>query len=431
MNNNTIPAGHHAPLMARALVPREMLSWALIAVTLGGLEGGLVAVLVKSLYAEAAPALLVNGAVALVAGAPAFANVLSFAFADRSRGRDKVRWLTVLMTACSICVLVVAAAPRNAAGLVLLCAAMVAARVFWSAIVTIRATVWRANFPRHVRARIAGQMTTLASVLIGSSSAVLGVLLDTAPGLARVAWAAAGIAGLGAAWNYRRAKVRRHGALRRQEVASGLGASLRQRMGEFRQLLREDRPFRRYMQCMFLFGGGNLMLMAPLIVILNEHFAMRRMLQVLLTSSLPLALLALSVPLWARLLDNAHIIPYRARQSWTFVLAIGLFAIACATDYQPLLWCGGAALGIAFGGGVLGWNLGHNDFASDRSSTLYMGVHVTLTGVRGLVMPALGVAVYEAMEWWQPGSGRYALFVPLALSTSGAAWFVILARQYR
>jgi hypothetical protein len=71
-----------------------------------------------------------------------------------------------------------------------------------------------------------------------------------------------------------------------------------------------------------------------------------------------------------------------------------------------LLW-GGAALhsletialarivmGAARSGGGLAWNIGHNDFAPSDRAGVYMGVHVTLTGIRGAFAPFLGMALY-------------------------------------
>ncbi len=53
--------------------------------------------------------------------------------------------------------------------------------------------------------------------------------------------------------------------------------------------------------------------------------------------------------------------------------------------------------GISTAGANLGWNLGHNDFASLGKVQQYMGVNVTLTGMRGLIAPPLGaIAVHAA-----------------------------------
>jgi hypothetical protein len=45
-------------------------------------------------------------------------------------------------------------------------------------------------------------------------------------------------------------------------------------------------------------------------------------------------------------------------------------------------------------GGTLAWQLGHNDFAPKERLSAYMGIHVTLTGVRGAVAPFAGMALY-------------------------------------
>ena len=59
-----------------------------------------------------------------------------------------------------------------------------------------------------------------------------------------------------------------------------------------------------------------------------------------------------------------------------------------------LLGAGRFILGLARGGGSLAWNLGHNDFASQKLLAAYMGAHVTLTGIRGAVAPFVGILLY-------------------------------------
>ncbi|MGI9309213.1 MAG: hypothetical protein ACR2P6_08115, partial [Gammaproteobacteria bacterium] len=73
--------------------------------------------------------------------------------------------------------------------------------------------------------------------------------------------------------------------------------------------------------------------------------------------------------------------------------------------------------------------LGHNDFAPDYLATHYMGLHVTLTGIRGLFAPFVGVLFYHWLELIQPGYGRHALLLPLALAMLGAAGFVLMWRN--
>lgn len=416
------------PFVARTLMPREIRVNALMAVALGAMEGGLVGVIVKNRFDEVAEPGVVNLCVALVTGAPALANVASLAYAALARGRDKTTWVAALMGVAAAAVLVMALMPATAAGLLAITAAMIAARLAFSGVITLRAAIWRANFPRHVRARITGRIAVTYSLIMAVVAGLIGLSMDFHPDAWRWLFPVAGVLGLVSAWRYRRFTVRGHGRLLRQESAAGSGGG---GLREIVDVLRRDYWYRRYMLVMFVFGSGNLMVIALLVVILTEQLGVPRFQQVLITTSLPLVSVALFTPWWARHFDGAHILDYRARHSWMFVIAMGTFVVGAATGLVALFWLGALALGAAFAGGKLGWNLGHNDFASDGQSTLYMGIHVSLTGVRGLLAPVAGVAVYQGLEAVEAGLGRYVLVLPFLLTLGGAFSFVYLARLRR
>jgi MFS family permease len=418
------------PFIARTLMPREINANATMAVALGALEGGVVGVVVKTQFDGVADPVWVNLAVALVAGAPAFANVVSLWVSGLAEGRDKTAWVSVLMTLTAVFLIIMALAPLTSAGLVLITAAMIVSRLAWAGVITLRAAIWRANFPRHVRGRITGRITVIYSLTIAATAAVIGGVMSWWPDSWRLMFPLAGLLGLLAARRYQRVRIRMGARLRRAEINQ---RKIRQG-GQFRAavgILASDRWYRRYMLTMFAFGSGNLMVIALLVIVLNEQFGFPRMQQVLITTTLPLLSLAVFTPIWARRLDAVHILDYRARQAWSFVLALGLFTVATIAGQGWLFWVGALALGAAFAGGKLGWNLGHNDFASDDQSTLYMGIHVTLTGVRGLIAPLAGVMVYQYLEYLGAGTGRWVLLLPFSLTLGGAITFVILARLRR
>ncbi len=418
------------PFIARTLMPREVRTNAAMAVALGALEGGVVGVLVKTQFAGVTDPVWVNLAVALVAGAPAFANIVSLSISGLSEGHNKPAWVAALMALTCVFLIALALVPTSVPGLVLATVAMIAARLAWAGVITLRAAIWRANFPRQVRARITGWITIIYSLIIALTATFIGVLLSWRPELWRPAFLLAGLIGLLAAWRYLETRVRQGRRLQSEELdqrSERRGGQLRSAL----EILRNDRWYRRYMLTMFVFGSGNLMVIALLVVLLNEQFGFARFEQVLITTVLPLLTLAVFTPIWARRLDAMHVLEYRARQAWMFVITLLLFALASISSFEPLFWIGALSLGIASAGGKLGWNLGHNDFSSDGTSTLYMGIHVTLTGVRGLIAPLLGVGVYELLERSGAGLGRYALLLPFCLTLGGAVTFVILARLHR
>ena len=88
--------------MAGAQYPKELANWALVSVGIGAVEGAVAAALVRARFADAASPLLVDLAMALVAGAPAYANLASFLFAAHQLGRDKIQW-TVRWQSLALC----------------------------------------------------------------------------------------------------------------------------------------------------------------------------------------------------------------------------------------------------------------------------------------------------------------------------------------
>jgi len=298
----------------------------------------------------------------------------------------------------------------------------VAARVVWGGILTVRAAVWTANYPRNVLARITGRIVIVNSLAVATSAALVGWALEGQFIDARWLYGGGALAGLAGAWLYRQMRVRREFQLLAAESASG-GRSEPFSLRMLTRILREDASYREYMLWMGIFGAGNLMMTAQLVVIFSEHLHLSSGIQIGLLSIVPLVTQPLFMPWWARLFDGSHIVIYRSRQGWALVLATAVLCLGAFTASLAVLWAGAVLLGAAQAGANLGWNLGHNDFASIGRAQHYMGVHVTLTGVRGAVAPPLGVLCYAALEALQSGAGRVSLLLPLLMTTAGALGF--------
>lgn len=408
--------------LAEGIFRREILPWGLLGLTLGLVEGATAAILVKQHFAAAAAAFGVNIAVALVSGAPAFSNVLSFVWANLAHGRARVQLMVALMAAFALLVGCVALASRAAAGLWLTVVAVIAARVVWAGILTVRAAIWTANYPRNVLARITGRIVIVNALTVAASAALVGWVLEARFIDARWLYGAGALAGLAGAWLYRAMRVRREFLLLAAEAEHG-GRGEAFSLAMVTRILKEDPAYREYMLWMGVFGAGNLMLTAQLVLIFSEELHLTSARQIGLLAVVPLITQPLFLPAWARLFDGAHVVRYRARQGWALVLATVVFTLGVFTRSSVLLWSGAVLLGAAQAGANLGWNLGHNDFASLGRAQHYMGVHVTLTGLRGGAAPPLGVLAYMALERWRAGLGQYALLLPVALTAMGALGF--------
>jgi hypothetical protein len=415
---------------AEAAFRREIAPWALLGLTLGLVEGATAAVLIKKTFAHAASPWVVNLAVAFVSGAPALSNVVSFVWANLAHGRARIGLVAGLQAGFAILVGLLGVAPRALGGLAFAVASILTARVIWTGILTVRAAVWSANYPRQAIGRYTGRIVIVSSLAVSMAAALAAWVLDTGRVDARWLYGGGAVAGLIAAWLYRSARVRRQFALLAEETAA-VGRTEPFSLGMLFEILKKDPHFREYMFWMGLFGGGNLMLTSQLVVIFSEHLHLPASLQIALLSVVPLGLLPLFVPFWARMFDDGHVVEYRSRQGWALVVAIATISCGTWLDWSPLLWAGAVLLAFAYAGSNLGWNLGHNDFASVGRAQHYMGVHVTLTGVRGAIGPPVGILIYQWLEIFRPGAGVYSLVLPLVFVTIGAAGFSHMRRAMR
>ena len=385
-------------LAAEAAFRREIAPWALLGLTLGLVEGATAAVLIKKTFADAADPWIVNLAVAFVSGAPALSNVVSFVWANLAHGRARIGLMVALQ-----------AALRAAGGLV----RRRAARARRPGVRRRLDSGGARDLDRHPHGARRGVERELSARRARplhrahrhrEFAGGVGRPRRWPPGCStrrastRAGCSARGAAaGLLAAWLYRAARVRREFALLAEENAA-VGRTEPFSLGMLFEILRKDPHFREYMFWMGVFGGGNLMLTSQLVVIFSEHLHLRREpadRAAVGGAARPAA--AVRAVLGAHV-RRGHVVEYRARQGWALVAAVALVTVGTWLHNMPLLWVGAVVLAFAYAGSNLGWNLGHNDFASVGRAQHYMGVHVTLTGVRGAIGPPAGILIYQWLE---------------------------------
>jgi hypothetical protein len=187
-------------------------------------------------------------------------------------------------------------------------------------------------------------------------------------------------------------------------------------------------------------GVSNMIMEPALIYLISHQLDASFLVSTGLLVGVPLILASLTLPLWAAYMDRVHIAQFRTRQSLLWILSQGLTFSGALLG--SLLWIalGRIVLGVTRGGGGLAWQLGHNDFASQRNLAAYMGLHVTLTGVRGLFAPFLGILLClgwsaRALPWGAvelpgfQGIGSAVFLVSCVLSSSAALGFLALSRR--
>ena len=120
------------------------------------------------------------------------------------------------------------------------------------------------------------------------------------------------------------------------------------------------------------------------------------------------------------------------------IVGQGLCYAAASNGHLWMFFLPMLVQGVMRGGGMIAWQLGHNDFADKRLAALYMGIHQTLTGLRGAFAPFLGVALlagWDSFEWWGghvpgwEGIGEQVFLITTALAVIGWLGFWHLSRQ--
>lgn len=414
----------------RQRISVEWLTWASLAFVAALMEGGVLGIIIKNGFEGKVSDWLLNLSVAIATGAPHFSNLVSFYWVKFSRGKSKARLVSNLAVLFCLCTLLMGFVSFDAAGLIALLVVMIIARIAWSGMLTIRSNIWRVNYPRHIRGKVTAKLATLSSLIMSVVGIAVGWLLDWDFATFRWIFVTLAVVATYGSYRYRTLAVRHQ----QKEIQREIQDTQSRSFSSLLSILFINKNFGKYMLAMFIMGSGNLMMMAPLIVYINEHMSLNQFYQILITTAIPLALIPMFVGKWAAVLDNNHIFHFRSIHCWAFVIAIGGFQFAQLTQLTYLFFVAAICYGIAISGGIIGWNLGHNDFVNqnERDNPMdYMAIHVTLNGLRGLLMPIIGIMFYQWLESNSVGNGKYALFLPFTLVTIGAILFTVFNRQYK
>lgn len=419
---------------------RHLLLWGVFA---GLVEGTVSAVIVSKTFH--AGILLIT----VVQATPAFANLISLLWGVTLLGRRKLPVLFALGAAAVVVVSSVAATPMTAWGGWIFAGQVAMSRLFLSGVVEARASTWKSNYPRTHRGRITAALQIVRT--IGSLPVILGagLLFDANPAAYRWFYPAVAVVGALALILYRHARVRgERRALRRPPAE--LDALANEALGEpfslvsmmkpwhivrrMRRALGEDTRFARYIQAQMCIGSANLMVMPVNTIILTKVMKLSYTSSNVLIDVIPRFITLGMLPIWAHYFDRVGVLRFRVFNSMCWSLSVLVAGVGAAMAIHAN---GAAALlsaaiavysigrvfdGLAQSGGAIAWNIGHLHFAEDNKAELYMGIHVSLTGLRGLTAPFIGALLYEWISYGVFG-------VSFAVAITGLILFRRLAHE--
>ena len=249
---------------------RHMLLWGLFANLIDGTFSSIV--VLKTF--DASPLLATT-----VWATPLLANLLSLGWGVVLRGRPKVRTFVILAAGAVLSAGSIALTPASWIpwGGWIFALQIALARIFLSGLITVRTSIWKANYPQSHRARIAGRLQALSALLLLGMGIAVSRVFDCQPGYYRLVYPLLALLGVLSLLPLRRLRIRGEDreleefrAATAQATAAGRWTTLLHGFRECAAILRHDRPFARYCTAQYLLGSANFMVDPVLPIYLTQ-----------------------------------------------------------------------------------------------------------------------------------------------------------------
>jgi hypothetical protein len=427
------------PYMARRNYIIELQHIVLWGVFVGMFEGTVSSIVVAKTF-DAEPWLIT-----IVMSTPMLSNLMGLVWGSLASGRRKLPLFMLLCGATAAMIGSVALTPETKLGGWIFAGQILLGRVMLSGCMTLRSSLWKHNYPAVERGRIVARLQLVRFSLAIATVTCASLLFDWSPSVYVWVYPVAALLGCGAILAIRRTHVRGEVAelkliAARNAAAPRLGAWARfiRPVSAAVEVLRGDHAFARYCLGMMCLGMANMMIMPILTIMVTRELRLSYYHCCNLTDVLPRIMMMGSLFLWANLFDRVGVVRFRVVNACIWVsgaLAGGVAAVIIYySNYQDSLSLFTTAVafvalsriahGLGMGGGAIAWTLGHLHFAEPAKAEIYMGTHVFLTGIRGVIAPFLGTFLY--LGW-----GPLAFVVATAIGTAGICTFALLAKDER
>ncbi len=278
-------------------------------------------------------------------------------------------------------------------------------------LVTLRSSIWRLNYPEVHRGKIVVFFGLCLTITNSLTVFILTSAMDVFNLSYRGVFLIAGIVALAGAYLFSKIRVRHEaGVLKR--LREGVVLLPRLRLLASLEVLKTDKRFRKFMSWQMLNGFATLLVETYLlIIILNDEFHCGWLMGGSAVAAVPFFVAGVSSLLFARLFDRYDIFTMRALGALIWFLSRATLFVGVLMGSLGMIFFSRVIAGIAGGCGRLNWGLGHMAFAKPEQDTLYMGVHVSLTGLRGILGPFVGYMLYQWHWYTLPGFGSQASYI--------------------
>jgi MFS family permease len=276
-------------------------------------------------------------------------------------------------------------------------AVIVVSQLLHSAMRMGQSSMYRASYPRHYLGKVLGRLTFCTFATMVPTVLLAGWLSKEGnyPESYRWLYPVAAVAGLIGCQFYARLR------LLEKPHHSPPGSTIRESIQHVRKVLISDRAYMLF-QLAFFLSGSAFFLSAHITLKLSHdrlHFSAAEL--ALWLAVLPQILLAVSSVVWGQFLNRLGIVRARLVIGMIMTIYLSCYFAGITLGLPALIYCGSVLRGLAEGGGQVTWALASVHFAPKAEDVpLYNGIHFVLNGIRGLMMPAIGTALYLVTGQW-------------------------------
>lgn len=265
-----------------------------------------------------------------------------------------------------------------------------------SILIPAQNSIYQKNIDNSRRAKVYGYTISLGMFVSVIVTFIGGRLLDTQVGFHRWILFATGIAGFISCVLLSRVKLPVEPCDKKDELS--LGQAFREPVRRSVQLLKENKQFAAFERSFSIYGMGFIMMTPVIPIYLVDVLDLSYTANFLSKGILSQAGMLFLSPALGKLHDRLH--PFRfislsfgTLMFFPLLIIISSLFAGNQTISTILVFVAYAIFGLAMTGINIAWNMSSIFFAGKEDAAMYQSVHVTMTGVRGLIAPVLGLGL--------------------------------------
>ncbi|MDZ4804816.1 MAG: MFS transporter [Candidatus Eisenbacteria bacterium] len=270
------------------------------------------------------------------------------------------------------------------------------------AIIPALNALYQSNYPNSERGRVFGQVLSMTAVATIASSMAAGWWMDHDAGAYRIIYPLTGIIGLAGIYLYWRIRPRaglpaddssdQKEDLSASDWFEAVYDAVRHPFRGAKTIFTTDPNFLRFEIGYMLYGLGFMMLQPVLPLYLVDEIHVQYSEAAIARGLIFWGMMAIVSPIFGRLLDRWNAVRLSIF-GFAFLMVVPL--LLAISHSLPGVYLAFAVFGFAMSPVNIAWTMGPILFAGRRDAATYMGVHVTMVGIRGLIGNPMGLILFK------------------------------------